>query len=131
MKKNLPVTDNEYTFGDDTLIVSMTDTKGKITQVNRDFIEDSGFEEEELIGKPHNMVRHPDMPPEAFEDFWATVKAGKPWTGAVKNRRKNGDYYWVLASASPIFEDGTIAGYMSIRSKLAPEQKQEAERFMP
>jgi PAS domain S-box-containing protein len=99
---NTPVTSTEYQFKADALIVSKTDTKGKITQVNDQFIEISGFTEEELIGKPHNIVRHPDMPAEAFGDLWSTLKAGKPWTGAVKNRRKNGDYYWVLASATPV-----------------------------
>ena len=79
------------------------------------------------MGQPHNIVRHPDMPPEAFEDLWTTIKAGMPWAGAVKNRRKNGDFYWVRASATPIWENGQIAGYMSIRTKLPAEQRAEAE----
>ena len=77
--------------------------------------------------QPHNIVRHPDMPPEAFEDLWITVQAGKPWVGAVKNRRKNGDFYWVLASVTPIWENGQVTGYMSIRSKLPADQRAEAE----
>jgi methyl-accepting chemotaxis protein len=81
----------------------------------------------ELTGQPHNIVRHPDMPPEAFEDLWNTLKAGKPWAGAVKNRRKNGDFYWVLASATPIWENGQVTGYMSIRSRLPADQRKEAE----
>ena len=102
MRTNLPVTNVEYPLTDETLIVSKTDLKGKLSYFNGQFIEVSGFTEAELIGQPHNIVRHPDMPPEAFEDLWVTLKAGKPWAGAVKNRRKNGDFYWVLASATPV-----------------------------
>jgi aerotaxis receptor len=127
MRKNLPVTNVEYPIGDDVLIVSKTDAKGKLTYFNADFVKASGFSEAELINQPHNIVRHPDMPPEAFEDLWDTIKAGKPWAGAVKNRRKNGDYYWVQASATPIWETGKITGYMSIRSKLPADQREEAE----
>ncbi len=124
---NLPVVNVEYPLGDETMIVSKTDTKGKLTYVNDQFIEVSGFTEAELINQPHNIVRHPDMPIEAFGDLWATLKGGKPWTGAVKNRRKNGEYYWVLASASPIWENGAVTGYMSVRTKLQPDQRREAE----
>jgi aerotaxis receptor len=127
LKKNLPVIDVEYPIQDQTLIVSKTDPKGKITYVNDQFVEVSGFSEAELMGQPHNIVRHPDMPPEAFADLWATLQDGKPWTGAVKNRRKNGEYYWVLASASPLWENGALAGYMSVRSKLPADQRREAE----
>jgi PAS domain S-box-containing protein len=95
---------------------------------NDEFVKASGFTEDELIRQPHNIVRHPDMPPEAFQDLWDTLKAGKPWVGAVKNRRKNGDFYWVLASATPIWENGKVTGYMSIRSRLPAEQREEAER---
>jgi PAS domain S-box-containing protein len=128
MRTNLPVTNTEYPIGDETLIVSKTDTKGRMTYFNNQFVEASGFTEAELINQPHNMIRHPDMPPEAFEDMWATLKAGKPWAGAVKNRRKNGDFYWVQASATPIWEDGKVTGYMSVRSKLPADQREEAER---
>jgi len=127
MRNNQPVTNNEYVLGDDALIVSKTDTKGKLTYFNTQFVEASGFTDQELIGQPHNIVRHPDMPPEAFEDLWATLKAGKPWAGAVKNRRKNGDFYWVLASATPIWENGQVNGYMSVRTKLPADQRREAE----
>ena len=127
MRNNQPVTNNEYVLGDDALIVSKTDTKGKLTYFNTQFVEASGFTDQELMGQPHNIVRHPDMPPEAFEDLWATLKAGKPWAGAVKNRRKNGDFYWVLASATPIWENGQINGYMSVRTKLPADQRREAE----
>lgn len=127
MRNNLPVTNNEYEIDEHTLIVSKTDAKGRLTYFNEQFIKASGFEPEELIGQPHNIVRHPDMPVEAFADLWQTLKAGKPWVGAVKNRRKNGDFYWVLASATPIWQNGAITGYMSIRSRLAADQRQQAE----
>lgn len=117
MRVNLPVSNTEYPIGDDTLIVSTTDTKGRITYVNQTFIEVSGFTESELIGKAHNLVRHPDMPPEGFEDLWRVLQSGKPWTGLVKNRRKNGDYYWVLGNATPLIENGTTVGYLSVRTK--------------
>ena len=127
MRTNLPVTDVEYPITDETLIVSKTDLKGKLSYFNDQFVMPPGFTEQELIGQPHNIIRHPDMPPEAFENLWVTLKAGKPWAGAVKNRRKNGDFYWVLASATPIWENGQVTGYMSIRSKLPAEQREEAE----
>ena len=106
MRTNLPVTGIEYPLQDGQSIVSKTDTKGRITYVNPTFVEVSGFAEEELIGKAHNIVRHPDMPPEAFADLWRTLQAGEPWTGLVKNRRKNGDFYWVVANVVPIKEAG-------------------------
>ncbi len=127
MRTNLPVTNVEYPIGDDTLIVSKTDRKGRLTYFNEQFVDASGFTDAELMGQPHNIIRHPDMPPEAFDDLWVTLKAGKPWAGAVKNRRKNGDFYWVLASATPIWEGGQISGYMSIRSRLPADQRTEAE----
>ncbi len=127
MRTNLPVTTIEYPITDETLIVSKTDTKGRLTYFNDQFIDAAGFTEAELMGQPHNIIRHPDMPPEAFADLWATLKAGKPWAGAVKNRRKNGDFYWVLASATPIWENGQVTGYMSIRSRLSADQRAEAE----
>ena len=128
MRTNLPVTNVEYPITDETLIVSKTDLKGKLTYFNDQFVDASGFTEQELMGQPHNIIRHPDMPPEAFGNLWDTLKAGKPWAGAVKNRRKNGDFYWVLASATPIWEGGKVSGYMSIRTKLPSDQRDEAER---
>ena len=127
MRTNLPVTTVEYPITDETLIVSKTDTKGRLTYFNDQFVDAAGFTEAELMGQPHNIIRHPDMPPEAFADLWATLKAGKPWAGAVKDRRKNGDFYWVLASATPIWENGQVTGYMSIRSRLSADQRAEAE----
>ena len=116
MRSNLPVTGIEYRMEEGQSIVSKTDTKGRITYVNQSFIEVSGFSEEELIGKAHNIVRHPDMPPEAFADLWRTLQAGEPWTGMVKNRRKNGDFYWVMANVVPVKENGSTVGYMSVRT---------------
>ena len=127
MRTNLPVTNVEFQLDNDAMIVSKTDPKGKLAYFNKQFVDASGFSEAELMGQPHNIVRHPDMPPEAFDDLWTTIKAGMPWAGAVKNRRKNGDFYWVRASATPIWENGQIAGYMSIRTKLPSAQRAEAE----
>jgi methyl-accepting chemotaxis protein len=113
----MPVTSVEQVMRDGEFIVSRTDTRGLLTYINPYFLEISGFTEAELIGAPHNIVRHPDMPAEAFEDLWRTLQAGKPWTGYVKNRCKNGDFYWVLANATPIWEGGQVTGYLSVRSK--------------
>jgi aerotaxis receptor len=127
MRNNLPVTNVEYPITDATLIVSRTDTKGRLTYFNDEFVDAAGFTPEELMGQPHNIIRHPDMPVEAFQNLWDTLRAGKPWAGAVKNRRKNGDFYWVLATASPLRENGQVVGYTSIRTKLPADQRQEAE----
>ena len=127
MRVNTPVSNTEYPIGDDTLILSTTDTKGRLTFVNETFIEVSGFTQEELIGKAHNIVRHPDMPPEAFEDLWRTLGNDEPWTGLVKNRRKNGDYYWVIGNATPIKENGNTVGYLSVRTKPSRELIQTVE----
>ncbi|MBK1695047.1 chemotaxis protein [Chromatium weissei] len=127
MRINLPVTNIEHLMQDDQLIVSSTDLKGIITQCNRDFIEISGFSEEELLGAPHNLIRHPDMPAVAFEDLWKTIQAGYPWTGIVKNRCKNGDFYWVEANISVLRQHGKITGYISVRRKPTREQIAAAE----
>ncbi len=127
MRSNLPVTNVEHVLKDTDVIVSKTDLHGNITYINRDFVTVSGFSEDELLGAPQNIVRHPDMPVEAFADFWRTLRSGKAWTGLVKNRCKNGDHYWVEANAAPIIENGKIAGYASIRLKPSREQVQAAE----
>ncbi|MDO9270068.1 MAG: methyl-accepting chemotaxis protein [Methylobacter sp.] len=124
MKINMPVTDTEYSLAEHDSIVSKTDLKGMITYINEDFLRISGFTKQELIGASQNIVRHPDMPTEAFEDMWQSLKAGRPWTGMVKNRCKNGDYYWVVANAAPIYENNHLIGYMSVRSKPGYEQIQ-------
>ncbi len=128
MRVNMPVTDVEQTFGDNEFIVSKTDTKGRITYVNDRFLGISGFEEDELLGKAHNIVRHPDMPRAAFADLWKTIKSGDEWNGIVKNRCKNGDYYWVDARVTPSLDSrGSIVGFMSVRRRPTSEQIQEAE----
>ncbi|OON62412.1 chemotaxis protein [Massilia sp. KIM] len=127
MRNNQPVTGIEYLLKAGQSIVSKTDTKGRITYVNPSFIEVSGFTEEELLGKAHNLVRHPDMPPQAFADLWRTLQAGEPWTGLVKNRRKNGDFYWVVANVVPVKEGGRVTGYMSVRTAPSREQVRAAE----
>ncbi len=127
MKKNLPVTDNELDIPHDANILSTTDLKGAITYVNPDFIKISGFDEEECVGKNHNLVRHPDMPPEAFADLWSTLKSGRSWMGIVKNRCKNGDFYWVKAYVTPIMKDGEVYEYQSIRSKPSADEVDRAK----
>lgn len=121
MRINHPILDREIELKDDSLIVSKTDMKGVITYVNRDFVEISGYSEQELLGKPHNIVRHPDMPVEAFADLWQTLAEGRPWSGYVKNRAKSGDYYWVLANVAPLLEEGRVVGYLSVRRKATRE----------
>ncbi|NVD96904.1 PAS domain-containing methyl-accepting chemotaxis protein [Massilia sp. BJB1822] len=129
MRVNSPVTNNEFVLDDGKTIVSTTDLKGKIQYANPYFIEVSGFAEDELIGAPQNILRHPDMPAEAFADLWLTIKAGMPWTGMVKNRCKNGDYYWVLANVTPVIEGGRPVGYMSVRTKPSREQVRQADEL--
>lgn len=119
MRINEPVTQQEYPVRDDVVIVSHTDKEGVIKYVNDDFCEYAGMTREELIGQPHNVIRHPDVPPEVFRDLWQTIQSGHPWQGVVKNRRKNGDHYWVKATVAPL-PDGS--GYMSIRLKASPEE---------
>ncbi len=127
MRENLPVTATERSFPPGERLVSTTDRKGRITHCNNAFVEISGFEREELIGAPHNIVRRPDMPPEAFEVMWAHLKAGQPWMGLVKNRAKNGDFYWVDAYVTPISENGEIVGYESVRSRPAAKDVRRAD----
>jgi aerotaxis receptor len=122
MRINSPVTDVEFMVSDTQTIISTTDLQGNITYANPYFVEASGFSEEELLGAPQNILRHPDMPKAAFADLWATIKSGLPWTGMVKNRRKNGDFYWVLANVTPVVEGGTPVGYMSVRTKPTRDQ---------
>lgn len=127
MRTNLPVSNREFELSDTETIVSTTDLHGKITYANPYFIEVSGFTEAELIGSPQNIVRHPDMPPEAFADLWNTIKQGRAWTGMVKNRCKNGDHYWVVANVTPVVEEGKAVGYISVRTKPSRAQAQAAQ----
>ncbi len=127
MRNNQPVTQREYEFPAGATLMSTTDTQSHITYANDAFIEVSGFSREEIHGQPHNLVRHPDMPKEAFADMWSTLKGGEPWTALVKNRRKNGDHYWVRANATPVVRDGKPTGYMSVRTKASKEEIAAAE----
>lgn len=117
MRNNQPVTGHEYEFPSTDMLVSATDLTGRIQYCNPAFIAVSGFTRDELIGQPHNLIRHPDMPREAFADLWETIRDGRPWTALVKNRRKNGDHYWVHANVTPVVEKGTVVGYLSVRVK--------------
>lgn len=128
MRDNRPITQQEHDFADDATLMSTTDHEGYITYANEAFNEVSGFSHQDLLGQPHNIVRHPDMPREAFADMWATLKQGEPWTALVKNRRSNGDHYWVRANAVPIIRDGVNEGYMSVRTKPS---RREIEQFEP
>ncbi len=129
MKNNFLVTGVEKDYPDSLVIISETDLKGRITHVNDDFITICGFSREELIGASHNIVRHPDVPPAAFADLWETLKQGKPWMGIVKNRCKNGDHYWVDAFVTPIYRDGRVTGYQSVRVKPSRELVERADRL--
>ncbi|WP_214000881.1 PAS domain-containing methyl-accepting chemotaxis protein [Arsukibacterium sp.] len=127
MRRNLPVTNKEVFLSDTSNILSTTSPNSHITYVNDDFIEISGFTKEELLGQPHNLVRHPDMPQAAFKHMWSTLKAGNSWMGLVKNRCKNGDHYWVSAFVTPISKNGAITEIQSVRTKADPELVRRAE----
>jgi aerotaxis receptor len=127
MRNNGPVTQHEYELPDGITLMSTTDAQSYVTYANAAFVEVSGFSHEELQGEAHNVVRHPDMPKEAFADMWATLKGGEPWSAVVKNRRKNGDHYWVRANAVPVVRGGRTVGYMSVRTKATREEIAEAE----
>src|SRR5215469_9082706 len=128
MRVNEPVTQQEIDVPADEPLVSRTDTGGRIRFVNHVFAKVSGFTDQELLGAPHNIVRHPTMPEAAFANLWATIKAGRPWDGLVKNRAKSGAFYWVRANVTPVLEDGQVTGYISIRSRPTREQIAEAEQ---
>jgi PAS domain S-box-containing protein len=117
LRINQPIVDKEYVLPEKIFIVSRTDTHGTIVSCNQHFVDASGYAQDELIGQPHNILRHPDMPVEAFADFWATLKRGESWHGIVKNRRKDGSFYWVKADVSQVKADGQTVGYVSVRTK--------------
>ncbi len=127
MRINQPVTQREHAFPADATLLSTTDVHSHVTYANESFLNVSGFTAEELIGQPHNVVRHPDMPREAFADMWATLKSGQSWTALVKNRRKDGDHYWVRANATPVMRDGQTVGYMSVRTRPEAEEVRQIE----
>jgi aerotaxis receptor len=140
MRMNLPITQREHEFPAEEMLVSMTDRQGRITHCNAAFVRVSGYTAEELLGQAHNIVRHPDMPADAFRDLWHTIDNGRPWTAVVKNRRKDGDHYWVHAHVTPLLERGQPIGYLSVRTKPTREQidaahalytRLEAERDAP
>ncbi|MCY1259674.1 Aerotaxis receptor [compost metagenome] len=127
MRNNQPITQRETTFPADQRLISTTDKRGVINYTNEHFIAVSGFSRDELVGSPHNLVRHPDVPPAVFAHMWETLKKGRPWMGVVKNRCKNGDYYWVNAYVTPIFDHDQVVGYESVRVKPSEEQVRRAE----
>lgn len=129
MRLNTPVSNREFPVPESSTLVSVTDPKGNIVYCNPAFVEVSGYSEEELLGQPHNLVRHPDMPREAFRDMWATIRSGRPWSALVKNRRKDGDHYWVVANATPVRREGRIVGYLSVRHVASRAQIDAAERL--
>ncbi|MEC4728594.1 methyl-accepting chemotaxis protein [Shewanella sp. D64] len=127
MRQNLPVTQKNYDYPTDWILLSTTDTSSIIKYANPSFCDVAGYSLDQMIGEPHNMVRHPDMPPAAFGDLWTTIKAGHPWKGMVKNRCANGDHYWVDAFVTPISEGGRVVEYQSVRTKPTSEQITRAE----
>lgn len=127
MRTNLPITGRERTYDARQMLVSVTDLKGRILHANDAFVAVSGFTREELVGKSHNIVRHPDMPPAAFADLWTTLKAGLPWTALVKNRCKNGDHYWVKANVTPVVANGQVTSYLSVRIQPSRQEVERAE----
>ncbi|TGL61051.1 methyl-accepting chemotaxis protein [Leptospira sarikeiensis] len=129
MRKNLPITGREIQFSESAVIISRTDAKGKITYVSKEFAEVSGFSESEMLGQPHNIVRHPDVPPAVYKELWDTVQSARPWNGIVKNRAKSGDHYWVDATVTPVLENGIITGYMSVRKKASRDHIEKAEKL--
>jgi PAS domain S-box-containing protein len=125
------VTDIETPYPDGRLIVSRTDPAGIITHVNRSFVEMSGYSEEELVGAPHSILRHPDMPPAAFKDLWDTVEKAETWQGYVKNLRKDGGFYWVKATVIPNIRDNQLLGYTSVRRKPSRKKVEECAALYP
>ena len=119
MRTNLPVTQREYQFPEQETLLSTTDLASNITYANAAFVRTSGYSIDELVAQPHNLVRHPDMPEQAFADMWRSLKQGESWTALVKNRRKNGDHYWVRANAAPMRRNGQATGYLSVRTQPA------------
>jgi len=131
LSRKILYTEIEIPYPDGKLIVSTTDIKGVITHVNHSFIEMSGYEEDELIGAPHSILRHPDMPPAAFKDLWDTVNKGVKWQGFVKNLRKDGGYYWVKATVIPNVRNGEVMGYTSVRRKPSKTKVEECIKLYP
>ncbi len=127
MRLNTPVIDREHEWPHHRALVSMTDLKGRIVYCNHAFVETCGYSANELLGQPHNIIRHPDVPEEAFRDLWDTVALGRPWSGVVKNRRKDGCYYWVVANVTPVLDGEVPIGYMSVRTPASRDAIRQAE----
>jgi len=128
-KRNQSIIDEEVFFAEDAELISTTDLRGVITYANNSFCEVAGYTYEEIHHKNHNIVRHPDMPKSAFTDLWAHLKTGQHWRGAVKNRCKDGRYYWVDAFVTPIYENNELVGYQSVRQKLDNDIRKRAEKL--
>jgi len=120
---------NERIFPETQQLVSITDLDGRITYANNEFCEIAGYSLEELVGEHHNIVRHPSMPKAAFADLWSKLKQEDSWRGIVKNRCKNGDYYWVDAYVTPVYENEKVTGYQSVRTLPSNEEKQNAQKL--
>src|SRR5580704_5529995 len=129
MSLNQTATSNEYIVREGALLVSVTDVNGKIIAVSPEFIQVTGYSNDELIGKDHGALRHPDTPEAVYQDLWKTLRAGRPWTGLMKNRRKNGDYYWDIASVTPLMEAGVHVGFMTMRTKPSAQQIRETSEL--
>lgn len=130
MRRNFPVTQKEYPFPENEILLTTTDSKGRINFTNEAFVDVSGFSREELLRKAHNIVRHPDVPPAVFADFWATMKAGRSWSALIKNRRKDGDHYWVRANSAPICHGTDTVGYISVRTPPQRAEIAQAEKLL-
>ncbi|WP_075881397.1 methyl-accepting chemotaxis protein [Vreelandella massiliensis] len=128
MRENQTINDREYTLEDDEVLISRSDLDGNITYANPDVVRVSGYAQTELIGSSHNLFRHPDMPPQVFNDLWNTLKAGHTWQGTLKNRCKNGDYYWVQATIAALRDGETVVGYTSVQRRATRKAVQRAER---
>lgn len=126
MRNNQPVTQREYVLNEESVLISRSDLKGRVTFANATFVDVSGYTRDELIGAPHNLLRHPDMPEAAYADFWKTIQSGATWQGIVKNRRKNGDYYWVSATVAPLKDGDRVVGYTSVRRKVSSDAVAQA-----
>lgn len=129
MKNNLPITKNEIVMKKNRILVTRTDLQGKITYVNDEFLKISGFSREEVLGKSHNIIRHPDTPSEIFEDMWDSIQSRRPWVGMIKNRAKNGDFYWVYSNVVPQFKNDEMVEYLSVRYAPKKDQIAKAEEF--
>lgn len=128
-QRKVYVTNIETPFPEGKLIVSVSDLEGVITQANKAFVDMSGYDKEELMGQPHTIIRHPDMPKAAYQDLWQTLQAGNKWHGYVKNLRKDGGYYWTYATIVPNLRKGELVGYTSVRRKPSRKKIEEHIRL--